>query len=704
MSKKSNKRSITKENLEKEVLKILQFNPKKSFNYKQIAKVIGIKRDDYYNLINVVLEDLYKKEKVIELGRGKYKYRKIIETIKGIVEVTSTGNAYVIVDGMDQDIFIQKRYVPNTVNGDLVAVLLHSKHKKYKPEGEILEVIEHNNTQFVGIVDINENFAFVTLPNPKIHFDVFLPKSELKGVKNGQKIIVNVEDWGDKKNSPSGKLVEVLGYPGEHHVEIHSILAEYDLPYEFDEELEVFAKNIPSVISTEEIKKRRDFRSICTFTIDPHDAKDFDDALSIQKLENNNWEIGIHIADVSHYIKENDELDIEAKERATSVYLVDRVVPMLPEVLSNNLCSLRPNEEKLCFSAVFEITENAEIKSEWFGKTIINSNHRFSYEDAQRIIEENKGDYNNEIFILNKIAKVFRQKRMKSGAFSFERSETKFNIDKEGNPISIYFKESKDAHKLIEEFMLLANKKVAEYIGKQSLPFVYRIHDSPDPDKLDTLSLFIKRFGYSLQTDNKKTIADSINKVLKQIQGKQECNMIETLAIRTMAKAIYTTENIGHYGLAFNHYTHFTSPIRRYPDVLVHRLLEHYLNKGHRLKIDDLEKTCKHSTEMEIIASKAERDSIKYMQAKFMSKQIGKVFDGIISGVTDFGIFIEIDNTGCEGLIRMRDIPGDFYKYIESEYCIEGTRTKKKFTLGGKVRVKIIKVIVERKEIDMVLV
>ncbi len=704
MSKKSKKRTVTKKSIEVEVLKILQRSPKKSFNYKQIAKIIGVKRDDYFSLINAALNDLFENEKIIEIGRGKYKYRRVIETIEGIVEVTSSGNAYVVVEGMDQDIFVQKRYVQNAVNGDVVAVMLQSKHKKYKPEGEIIEIVEHKTTQFVGVVEFSENFAFVILSNPKIHFDIFLPKSELKEVKNGQKVIVNVTDWGDSKNSPSGEIIDILGYPGEHQVEIHSILAEYELPYEFDESLENFAKKIPSIISKDEIKKRRDFRSICTFTIDPHDAKDFDDALSIQKLKNGNWEIGIHIADVSHYIQDNDELDLEAKERATSVYLVDRVVPMLPEVLSNQLCSLRPKEEKLCFSTVFEITENAEVKEEWFGKTIINSDHRFTYEDAQKIIEEKKGDYKDEILTLNSLAKTIRSKRMKSGAFSFERSETKFNIDADGNPTSIYFKESLDAHKLIEEFMLLANRKVAEFIGKQSLPFVYRIHDSPDPEKLDTLSLFIKRFGYTLQTDNKKTIASSINKVLQQIQGTQECNMIETLAIRTMAKAIYTTENIGHYGLAFNHYTHFTSPIRRYPDVLVHRLLEHYLNKGKRLEISGLENLCKHASEMEIIASKAERASIKYMQAKYMSKQIGKTFDGIISGVTDFGIFIEIDNTGCEGLIRMRDIPGDFYVYKESEYCIVGSRSNKKYSLGGSVKIKIRRVDIEKKEIDMVLI
>jgi len=705
MSKKRKKRAISKISLKSELLRVFHKSPKKSFNYKQLAKIINLKKDENFKLINTALIELEQTEKIIEIGRGKFKLKPLKETfIEGKIDLTTSGNAYVIVDNMDEDIFIHKKRIKHVVSGDKVTVSLFSKFKKNKPEGELVEVIERNTNRLVGIVELSEHSAFIIIQNPKVNFDVFLPKKECKNIKEGQKIIVEIIDWGNQTNNPSGKLVEILGYPGEHNVEIHSILAEYNLPHKFDLLLENYAKSISSEISEEEINKRRDFRNTTTFTIDPHDAQDFDDALSIKNISTDVLEIGIHIADVSHYIKEDDIIDLEAKERATSVYLVDRVVPMLPEILSNKLCSLRPNEEKLCFSAVFEINKEGKINNEWFGKTIINSNHRFTYEDAQQIIENNEGLYNSEIISLNKIAKILRKKRMKSGAFSFERSETKFKIDKQGNPISIYLKTSLDAHKLIEEFMLLANRKVAEYIAKQNLSFVYRIHDSPDPEKLQTFNILLKKFGYHIQTENKKSISYSMNSLLKEVKGKDESNMIETLAIRTMAKAVYTTENIGHYGLAFNHYTHFTSPIRRYPDVMVHRLLFQYLNNGKTNKSTSIENQCKHSSEREIIASKAERASIKYMQAKYMSSKIGQIFDGIISGVTDFGIFVEVNNTACEGLIRMRDIPGDFYTFKEKDFCIQGHNTKKKYYLGNKLRVKIRNVNLEKKEIDLVII
>lgn len=701
--KTKKKRSFNKRSLIKEMIKVFRLSPKKTFNYRQISKEIGIKDDGVKQLVIAILHDLHEQDRLVLVDRGKYRYKKTTIAIEGIVDVTTNGNAYVSVEGVEQDIFVREKYLLNAVSGDKVRMSMFSTFKKRKPEGEIVEIIERNKTQFVGVVEFSEKAAFVLMNNPRIHFDVFLPNQERKKVKNGQQIVVQIVDWGNQRTKPTGEVIEVLGYPGEHAVEIHSILAEYELPHQFDKAVEHAAKSISTEITEEEIAKRRDFRSICTFTIDPHDAKDFDDALSVQKLKNGHWEIGVHIADVSHYIQTDDIIDVEAQERATSIYLVDRVVPMLPEVLSNNLCSLRPNEEKLCFSAVFELNDKAEIQNEWFGRTVILSDHRFTYEAAQKVIEEEKGKLAEELLLLNNLAEQMRQKRMQAGAISFERLETKFRLDEDGNPIEIYFKESKAAHKLIEEFMLLTNRKVAEFIGKQSLPFVYRVHDEPDPDKLQTFSEFLKKFGYGLQTSNRKKIATSMNQVLADVHGKEEANMIETLAIRTMAKASYTTENIGHYGLAFSHYSHFTSPIRRYPDVIVHRLLQHYLNKGKVADKESIEQLCKHTSQQEIKATKAERDSIKYMQAKYMSERVGMTFEGIISGVTDFGMFIEVTNTGCEGLIKMRDIPGDYYFFDEDNYSLEGTNTGQIYQLGDTVKVKVRKVDISKKEIDLAL-
>ena len=701
--KTKKKRSFNKRSLTKEIMKVFRLNPKNSFNYRQVSKKIGIKDDSVKQLVIALLHELHEQEHLVLVNREKYRYKKTAIIIEGIVDVTTKGHAYVSAEDIEQDIFIKNKYLQNAVSGDRVRLALFSTFKKRKPEGEIVEILERNKMQFVGVVEFSEKAAFVLINNPRIHFDVFLTNQERKKVKDGQQIIVQIVDWGNQKINPTGKVVKVLGYPGEHAVEIHSILADYELPHQFNKEVEHAARSISAEITKEEIAKRKDFRSVCTFTVDPHDAKDFDDALSVQKLKNNNWEIGIHIADVSHYIQTNDIIDLEAQERATSVYLVDRVVPMLPEILSNNLCSLRPNEEKLCFSAVFELNEKGKIKKEWFGKTIILSDHRFTYEDAQKVIENEKGKLAAELLLLNKLAEQMRLKRRQAGAISFERLETKFHLDEKGSPIKIYFKESKAAHKLIEEFMLLANRKVAEFIGKQNLTFVYRVHDEPDPDKLRTFSEFIKKFGYDIQTSNRKKIATSLNQVLADVHGKEEANMIETLAIRTMAKASYTTENIGHYGLAFTHYSHFTSPIRRYPDVIVHRLLQHYLNKGKGTDKERVEQLCKHASQQEIKATKAERESIKYMQAKYMSERIGKTFEGIISSVTDFGMFVEITNTGCEGLIKIRDIPNDYYFLDEDNHCLEGTNTGQIYQLGDIVKVKVRKVNVYKKEIDLTL-
>jgi ribonuclease R len=705
MPKKKKSRKITKQILQSQTLNILRKHPKKSFNYKQLAKQIGLGDESSKLLVQVVLNELEENEKIISVSKGKYKLKSQSSVVEGIIDITSAGNAYVTVENINDDIFIHGKYLPNVVSGDSVEVSVFSSYKSRRLEGEIINVIERNTHQFVGKLEISKSFAFVSIKNHKIHFDIFINSKEIKthDLKNGQLVVCNVDDWGDKRNNPSGTIKEVLGYPGEHHAEIYSILAEHNIDKTFEKNIEEKAKNIPQTITKEEIEKRRDFRTITTFTIDPFDAKDFDDALSIQQLENGNYEIGIHIADVSHYVLENDSIDKEAQERATSIYLVDRVIPMLPEILSNNLCSLRPNEEKLCFSAVFEISSEGEIKNEWFGKTVILSDRRFTYEEAQERLETKEGDYSAELLTLNSIAKIFKDERKNKGAISFHKLETKFKLDEDKKPISLFIKESKDAHKLIEEFMLLANRKVAEFIGKKSLPFVYRIHDTPNPEKLETLSFFLKSFGYKLQTENKKSIAQSMNKILMDVKGKDEASMVETLTIRTMAKAIYSTENIGHYGLAFNHYTHFTSPIRRYPDVLVHRLLFHYLNNASRVDKQHIEKLCKHSSEMEIIASKAERDSIKYMQAIYISNFVGEKLEGIISGVTDFGIFVEVSNTTCEGLIRLKDIQGDFYTYDEKNYCIRGKQTNSVLRIGDKVKVKIRKVNIEKREINLIL-
>ncbi len=701
MSKNKKRRGSNQKNLDASIKKIFFKNPKKLFNYKQLSKLLTLSSKENASIIIKSLDKLKEIGIIEEIRTGKFQLISIKKNVRGYIDINSLGNGYVSSEDFDVDIFIHKKNVGNVVSGDLVDVQLLSKHKKHKPEGIIDAIIERNTHEVVGVVEMSNSSVFVVPHNPRIHFDVFVPKSERNNISDGQMVVVEIVNWGIKKQSPTGKVIDVLGYPGDNQTEIHAILSEFNLPYKFTEEIIEEANNISKQISSEEIKKRRDFRKVCCFTIDPKDAKDFDDALSIQQLSNGNLEIGIHIADVSYYLEKNGLLDREAQERATSVYLVDRVVPMLPETLSNELCSLKPKEEKLCFSAVFELDEDANLKDEWFGKTIIVSKHRFTYEKAQEIIKTKEGLYSEELITLNSIAKKRREKRMKSGAFSFERSEIKFNLDKEGNPTSIYTKESKDAHKLIEEFMLLANKRVAEYIGKQRKPFVYRTHDSPDPEKLYILSLFLKKFGYHLNTSNVKSIASSMNKILKDVKGTQESNMIETLSIRTMAKAEYTTENIGHYGLSFDYYTHFTSPIRRYPDVIVHRLLESYLNQSNSTNTEEINRLCKHSSEQEIRASKAERASIKFMQTKFMKDKVGQKFTGVISGVTHFGMFVEISETACEGLIKIKDIPGDFYIFDEDNFCLKGLHRNQKFQIGDKIRVLVRKVDLIRKEINL---
>ncbi|MEO9480592.1 MAG: ribonuclease R [Maribacter dokdonensis] len=725
MSKRNKKaKNHRKNEITKGIFTVLEKEPNKSFNYKQIAAKINITDAQDRNTLIKRLTQLKEKKRIQEVDRGQFKVLENTKTYyEGTVDLTGKGHAYIVVDGMDDDVFIPSNKLNKAFHKDKVEVFIYPRKKSKKLEGEVVRVIERYKTTFVGIVDMQKTFAFVRPTDFRMYTDIFVSKDKLADAKDGEKVLVEITDWPDDVDSPFGRISQVLGVPGEHDTEIHSILAEYGLPYSFPEDVQKFADGLDTSIKEEEIRKRKDLRNVLTFTIDPKDAKDFDDALSFQKLENGNYEIGIHIADVSHYLQKDTILDDEAYERATSVYLVDRVVPMLPEVLSNNACSLRPNEEKYTFSAIFELDENATIRNQWFGRTVIDSNERFAYEEAQHIIETGSGEIPEEISIretaykvsdevveatlkMDELAKIMRDKRMDQGALSFDKVEVRFNLDENNEPVGVYFKESKDANKLIEEFMLLANRKVAEFIGKQKpkKTFVYRIHDDPDPDKLMALNGIVSRFGHKLDFKDKKTISSSLNKLLEDVKGKREQNMVDTLTIRSMSKAIYTIDNIGHYGLAFDYYTHFTSPIRRYPDVMVHRLLQHYLDGGKSANAEEFEKKCKHSSDMEYLASSAERDSIKYMQIKFMQDHKDEEFRGVISGVTEWGIYVEIISNKCEGMIRIRDIKGDYFIFDEREYAIIGERTKKKYTLGDEVTVMVKNTDLIKRHLDFALI
>ena len=724
MSKRKKRaRSQRKNEITKGIFTVLEAEPNKLFNYKQIASKLGITDTKNRNDLIQRLAQLKAKDRIVEGERGKYKKKpsdKII--VSGKVDLANSGNAYIITDDIDKDIFVPNSQLNKAFHGDTVEVLLKNKRNGKRPEGKVSRVLERKKNTYVGIVEKHKTFVFVRPTDPKMYTDIFVPLERSKRVEDGCKVLVELGDWPEDADSPYGTIKEILGMPGEHQTEIHSILAEYGLPYEFPYEVEQFANTLDTSIKAEEIAKRRDMRNILTFTIDPKDAKDFDDALSFQKLENGNLEIGVHIADVSHYLTPGSILDDEAFNRATSVYLVDRVVPMLPEVLSNNACSLRPNEEKYTFSAVFEMDSNAMIKKQWFGRTVILSDERFAYDEAQYIIEKESNkipagisiragayEVSNEIkeavLTLNRLAKHMRQRRMDSGAISFDKIEVKFNLDKENNPESVFFKESKDANKLIEEFMLLANRKVAEYIGKQrpKKTFVYRVHDEPDIEKLMSLNGVISRFGHSVDLRDTKSINSSLNRLLNDVKGKKEQNLVDTLAIRSMSKAIYTTENIGHYGLAFDFYTHFTSPIRRYPDVMVHRLLQHYLESGKTENETTYEEKCQHSSSMELLAANAERDSIKYMQIKFMQDHSNREFVGVISGVTEWGIYVEIIENKCEGMVRIRDIKDDYYVFDERQYAIIGERFKEMYQLGDEVVVMVKDTDLVKRHLDFTL-
>jgi ribonuclease R len=710
MAKKTNINSSVKQVLTQLVLDVFEQNEREALNYKQVSSKLNIREPESRETILEILKEQAKDDVLQEVSPGKFKVLELKTFVEGRVDMTNDGSAFIVTDDeFENDIYVAPRKVRTALNGDRVKVYVYAKNKGKRKEGEVVEILKRAKMEFTGIVKLSERFAFFIPDDRKMLHDIFIPLGDLNGAKNGVKAIAEITDWPPQAKNPIGRVKTILGTQGENDTEMNAILAEYGFPLSFPPDVERDAEAISDVISEEEISKRRDFRETLTFTIDPFDAKDFDDAISYKKLDNGNFEIGVHIADVAHYIIPDSALDKEAFERGTSVYLVDRVIPMLPERLSNGLCSLRPNEDKLCFAAVFEMDESGKVLDQWFGKTIIHSNRRFTYEEVQEVLETGEGDYVEEIQQLNAIAYKLREAKFKNGAISFESTEVKFKLDEKGKPVGVYVKERKDAHKLIEDFMLLANRKVAEFVskkgkGKKKYTFVYRAHDAPNPETLGNFAQFAARFGYKISMKSDRDIARSLNHLMHDVEGKKEQNVLTQLAIRSMAKAVYTTKSSSHYGLAFDHYTHFTSPIRRYPDVMVHRLLFHYLNGGESAVAEHYEVLCKHSSDMEKKAADAERSSVKYKQAEFLQDNIGTEYNGVISGVTEWGMYVQIIENNCEGMVRLRDISDDFYTLDEKNYAIIGQRKKKVYQLGDEVRIKVKNVDLTKKQIDFSLV
>lgn len=705
-----NKNAQFKQVLTQLITDIFEKNRNIALNHKQVASRLNLSDKASVETILEVLVEQTEKGLFIRPERGKFKLKEQKTFITGTVDMTASGSAFVIPDDeFEKDVFIAPRKLGNALDGDKVKVYVFGKKSGRRNEGEIVEILQRAKTDFIGIAKISEKFAFVIPDDRKMLHDIFVPLADINGAKNGEKVMASITDWPEGAKNPIGKITYVLGNTGENNTEMNAILAQYGFPLSFPTEVENEANTIPDNIAQSELNNRKDFRNTITFTIDPIDAKDFDDAISFKKLENGNYEIGVHIADVSHYVTPNSALDKEAYQRATSVYLVDRVIPMLPEHLSNGVCSLRPNEDKLCFSAVFEMNEKAHILHQWFGRTIIHSNRRFTYEEAQEIIENKTGDFAEEILKLNELAHILRVEKFKNGAISFESAEVKFKLDEFSRPIGVYVKERKDAHKLIEDFMLLANKKVAEHVakmgkGKKQYTFVYRTHDSPNTESLNSFATFASRFGYKINTRSDKEIARSLNHLMEDVEGKKEQNILTQLAIRSMAKAVYTTKKTSHYGLAFDYYTHFTSPIRRYPDIMVHRLLAQYLEGGKSASAEEYEKASEHSSAMEKKAADAERASVKYKQAEYLEDNVGRIYTGIISGVTEWGMYVEIIENKCEGMVRLRDITDDFYVLDEKNFCIIGQRKKHKYQLGDEVSIKVKKVDLTKRQIDFTLI